>query len=158
MAHDMPVTPHILIVESRFYPDITDELVKGAVSVLNKKECTYERIVVPGCLEIPAAIKYAIKSMQLYEGEDRFHGFLALGCVIRGETSHYDYVCGESMRGIQDLTLFHSLSIGNGILTCENKKQAEERADTGKGNKGGFVANACLEMLSLKDRFGLLRQ
>lgn len=157
MNDEKSVTPHFLIVESRYYPDITDELVKGAVNLLSKKECTYERIVVPGCLEIPAAVKYAIKAMQLYNGEDRFHGFITLGCVIRGETSHYDHVAGGAMDMLGELTKEYSLALGNGILTVENKKQAMERAAVDKGNKGGFAAQTCIEMLNLKERFGLIR-
>ncbi len=157
MSEEVAVTPHFLIIESHYYPDVTAELVKGAVGVLSRKECTYERVEVAGCLEIPAAVKFAIKSMQLYEGEDRFHGFITLGCVIRGETSHYDHVCENTMNGIAELTKDYSLAIGNGVLTTENKEQAMARARVDKGDKGGWAAKTCIEMLALKDRFGLLR-
>ena len=151
----MTDTPHILIVEARFYEDIADALAKGAVAVLEEAGCTYERISVPGAFEIPAAIRMAIKSMDHYSGDQRFDGYIALGCVIRGETSHYDYVCGESARMLQDLACAHTLALGYGILTCENADQAWARADVQRKNKGGEVAQACLDMIEVKRRFRL---
>ena len=97
--------PHILIIEARFYQDIADELVRGALAVLDEAGVTYQRVAVPGAFEIPAAIQFAIKSLDFYSGRRRFDGYVALGCVIRGETTHYDYVCAESARGLQDLAL-----------------------------------------------------
>jgi 6,7-dimethyl-8-ribityllumazine synthase len=135
---------HIMIVEARFYEDIADELVKGAIAVLEAAGATYERHAVPGCFEIPAAIGFAQKSSKEIEG------FVALGCVIRGETTHYDYVCSESARGIQDLATNHQLAIGYGILTVENRDQAWVRAAVDMGNKGGKAAEAALRMVVLK--------
>lgn len=135
---------HIMIVEARFYEDIADELVKGAIAVLEAAGATYERHAVPGCFEIPAAIGFAQKSSKEIEG------FVALGCVIRGETTHYDYVCSESARGIQDLATNHQLAIGYGILTVENRDQAWVRAAVDMGNKGGKAAEAALRMVALK--------
>ncbi len=140
---------HIMIVEARFYEDIADEMVKGAVAVLDQAGATYERHAVPGCFEIPAAISFAEKSSKEIEG------FVALGCVIRGETSHYDYVCSESARGIQDLATNHQLAIGYGILTVENRDQAWVRAAVDKGNKGAKAAEAALRMVALKREIGL---
>ena len=151
----MAENPHILIVESRFYEDISDALALGAIAVLDEAGCTYERIAVPGAFEIPAAIRMAIKSMDFYSGDRRFDGYIALGCVIRGETSHYEHVCGESARKLQDLASDYALALGFGILTCENVKQAEERADINRKNKGGEVARACLKMIEVKRRFHL---
>ena len=135
---------HIMIVEARFYEDIADELVKGAIAVLEAAGATYERHAVPGCFEIPAAIGFAQKSSKEIEG------FVALGCVIRGETTHFDYVCSESARGIQDLATNHQLAIGYGILTVENRDQAWVRAAVDMGNKGGKAAEAALRMVALK--------
>jgi 6,7-dimethyl-8-ribityllumazine synthase len=140
----------ILIVEARFYEDIADELVKGASQVLDAAGAIYQRIAVPGALEIPAAIRFAA------DGNDGFDGYVALGCVIRGETSHYDYVCGESARGLQDLAICDRLAIGNGILTVENREQAWARCAVDKKNKGGTVAEAALRMIELKKHFGLI--
>lgn len=147
--------PHVLIVEARFYEDIADELAKGAVAELEDAGATLERVAVPGAFEIPAAIRMAVRSMDFASGRRRFDGYVALGCVIRGETSHYDYVCGESARKLQDLACDHTLAVGYGILTCENRDQAWERAAVSRKNKGGEAARACLTMLDLKRRFHL---
>ena len=147
--------PHIMIVESRFYADIADELVGGAMAVLDEAGISYERFAVPGAFEIPAAIRYAIRSRDFFAARRRFDGYIALGCVIRGETSHYDYVCGESARGLQDLALQFTLAIGYGILTVENADQAWARAARDKGDKGGKAARACLDMIDVKRQFNL---
>jgi len=139
--------PHIMIVEARFYEDITDELARGVIAVLEQVGATYERFAVPGALEIPAAMQIAVASGH------RFDGYVALGCVIRGETSHYDTVCNESARGLQDLALRHGLAIGNGILTVETEAQAWARAKVDEMDKGGGAARAALAMIELKQRF-----
>lgn len=146
----MAAASHVLIVEARFYQDIADELVRGAVAALDAAGATHDRIAVPGAFEIPAAIGFAAAG----RSDARYDGYVALGCVIRGETSHYDYVCGESARGLQDLACRHALAIGYGILTCENREQAWERAKIDRRNKGGDAALACLDMIALKRRFG----
>jgi len=153
----MTDTPHIMIVEARFYADIADELARGAIEALEQAGATFERFEVPGAFEIPAAIRIALQAQELDAGRRRFDGYLALGCVIRGETTHYDYVCEESARGLQDLALAHSLALGYGILTVENGDQAWARARRDRKNKGGDVARACLAMVALKRRFGLPR-
>ena len=94
-----------MLVEGRFYEDIADELAAGAIEVLDVEGASYERFEVPGAFEVPAAIQFAIRSMDFFAGRRRFDGYIALGCVIRGETSHYDYVCGESARKLQDLAV-----------------------------------------------------
>jgi 6,7-dimethyl-8-ribityllumazine synthase len=139
----------VLIVEARFYDDIADELAKGAIGALEAVGAEVDRIDVPGALEIPAAIRFAA------DGNDGYDGFVALGCVIRGETSHYDYVCGESVRGLQDLAIRDRLAIGNGILTVENRDQAWERCSVDKYNKGGAVAEAAVRMIELKKQYGI---
>lgn len=145
----MAGSPHILIVEARFYRDIADELARGAVAALESAGARYDRIAVPGAFEIPAAIALAARSPR-----GAYDGYVALGCVIRGETSHYDYVCGESARGLQDLAVRDGLAIGYGILTCETAEQAWERAKTDRKNKGADAAEACLAMIALGRRFG----
>lgn len=136
---------HVLIIEARFYDDFMDELVKGAVAALDQAGATHDIIAVPGALEIPGAI-----SMAAGKGYD---AFVALGVVIRGETSHYEIVSGESARGIMDLTTTQNLAIGNGILTCENDEQAWRRARVSDLDKGGGAANAALAMAKLKQKF-----
>ena len=146
--------PHILIVEARFYDVIADELVRGAEAAFVEAGATFERLAVPGAFEVPAAISFAVEAGRAGRSP-RFDGYLALGCVIRGETSHYDYVCGESARKLQDLACEHTLALGYGILTCETREQAWERASVSGRNKGGEVARACLQMVELKRRFHL---
>lgn len=142
---------HLLIVCSPYYEDITNELLQGATAALDKAGATYERIDVPGAFEIPAAIRFAA------DGTDtQYDGYIALGCVIRGETSHYDYVCGESARGLQDLAIRDRLAIGYGILTVDNREQAWARAAVSSGNKGGYVATTALRMIELKQQYGLI--
>jgi 6,7-dimethyl-8-ribityllumazine synthase len=118
------------------------------VAVLEKAGATYERFAVPGAFEIPVAISFGIAS-------GRFDGYVALGCVIRGETSHYDHICDESARGLGELGLRHNAAIGYGILTVENEEQAWVRARVSDGNKGGDTARACLAMIGLKRQLGL---
>jgi 6,7-dimethyl-8-ribityllumazine synthase len=102
-------------------------------------------VTVPGAFEIPGVISYAVAC-------DNYDGYIALGCVIRGETTHYDYVCGESARGLMDLSVRKQAAIGYGILTVENMKQAKARAKVNKGNKGRDAAEACLKMIELKEK------
>ncbi len=146
--------PHVLIVEARFYDDIADELAKGAIAALEAAGATYDRLEVPGAFELPAAIRMNIKAMELVGGRKRYDGYVALGCVIRGETSHYDYVCGESARGLMDLALQYSLAIGFGVLTVENRDQAWARAAMDQFYKGGTVAKAALRIIEVKREFG----
>lgn len=139
---------HILIVESPYYREICDELVKGAIAALEAAGASYERVEVPGAFEIPAAMAMAMDN----PGRS-FDGYVALGCVLRGETSHYDYICGESARKLQDLATDHRLPLGYGILTCENGDQARVRAEAAGRDKGGDAARTCLRMLEVKRRF-----
>jgi 6,7-dimethyl-8-ribityllumazine synthase len=141
--------PRILIVEARYYAHISDELLKGAKTALEEAQARYEIVTVPGAFEIPAAIRFAATAKNPYDG------YVALGCVIRGETSHYEHVCTESAHGLQSLALEHHLAIGFGILTVENEEQALARARVDKRDKGGEAARACLAMVELKRRFGL---
>ena len=137
---------HILVAEARLYDDIADELMHGACAVLDAAGATYETIAVPGAFEIPAALRMAVDG-------GRFDGYIALGCVIRGETSHYDYVCGESARGLMSLSTRHGIALGYGILTTENREQAWTRASRTEKNKGAIAAEACLRMAALRRSF-----
>ncbi len=137
---------HVLIVEARFYEHIADALLAGASAAIEQAGATFERITVPGALEIPAAIAMALASPQ------KFDAYVALGCVIRGETTHYDTVANESARGLMDLAVSHRLAVGNGILTVENEAQALARARTSELNKGGAAAEAALAMIALKQK------
>ena len=123
-------------------------LVSGATTTIYQAGYEAEMLAVPGAFEIPGAISFASAS-------NRYSGYVALGCVIRGDTTHYDYVCGESARGLQELTVREKLAIGYGILTCENMEQAVLRADVAQGNKGGEAARAALRMIEIRQLFGL---
>ena len=135
--------PHVLIVEARFYDDIADLLLAGATRALEAGGATFDRVTVPGALEIPAAIRLAL------EGAG-YDAFVALGCVIRGETSHYDIVAGECARGLMDLGVRRGALIGNGILTTDHGAQARVRADPAGKDKGGAAARAALALLQIK--------
>ena len=140
--------PYLLIVEARFYDDIADELLRGAKAALAAAGAGFELVTVPGALEIPAAIAMALK------GATGYDGFVALGCVIRGETTHYDTVANESARGLMDIAVAFAVPIGNGILTVENEAQALARARAGEQDKGGAAANAALKMIALRAKLG----
>ena len=142
--------PYLLVIDSLFYADVSEELVKGALAEIGKSGGTYTRVSVPGAFEIPGAIRMAVRSLELVGGRRRFDGYVALGCVIRGETSHYDHVCQEVTRGLMDIALNFSVAVGNGVLTCENKEQAMYRANPEQGNKGGFAAGAAIRMIDVK--------
>ncbi|HEY5347295.1 MAG TPA: 6,7-dimethyl-8-ribityllumazine synthase [Rhizomicrobium sp.] len=144
---------NILIVEARFYAHISDSLMDGATAALEKGGAVFDRVSVPGALEIPPAIAFAARA----SASKSYDGYVALGCVIRGETYHFEIVAGESARGLTDLALNHNLCIGNGILTVENEKQALTRADINHGDKGGDAARACLALVNLRNRFGMHR-
>jgi 6,7-dimethyl-8-ribityllumazine synthase len=142
----------LLIVEARFYDDLADALLEGAKAALEEAGATYEVATVPGALEIPAVISFALDGAE--EGATNFDGFVALGTVIRGETYHFDIVANESCRALMDLAVAESLAIGNGILTVENEEQAWVRARRHEGDKGGFAARAALTMIALRARLG----
>jgi 6,7-dimethyl-8-ribityllumazine synthase len=145
------VTPRILIVESRYYDDIATSLLDGATAALERARARFERITVTGALEIPPAILFAA------QGDKTYDGYVALGCVIRGETYHFEIVAGESARALMDLGLQHGLCVGNGILTVNDEKQAEARARRDGGDKGGHAARACLSLIEVRHRYGAER-
>ena len=138
---------HFLIVEARFYGEIADKQLVGAKAAILAAGASFEHISVHGALEIPIAIAIAAASRK------KFDGYIALGCVIRGETSHYETVCAESARGLMDIALAGNLAIGNGILTVENEVQAMERADVMQKDKGGDAARAALALATLRQKF-----
>ena len=148
----MPVDKfRLLIVEARFYNHISDALLEGAVKAINAAEAEYDVVTVGGALEIPAAISLADEGGHRPAGV-RYDGYVALGCVIRGETYHFEVVANESARGLMDLSIAKRLPIGNGILTVDTEAQALARARASEDDKGGFAARACLDMITLKRR------
>ncbi len=147
-SFDKPVK--LLIVVAPFYRDIADNLIAGAKAEIEATGGTYDLIEVPGALEVPTAIGIA-------ERMSNFDGYVALGCVIRGETTHYETVCNDSSRGITLLGL-QGLCVGNGILTVENRDQAEVRADPARMNKGAGAAAAALHLVALTRKWGAARK
>ncbi|WP_298912759.1 6,7-dimethyl-8-ribityllumazine synthase [uncultured Algimonas sp.] len=135
----------VLVIEARFYEHISDMLLAGAMAALEDSGADVMTMTVPGALEIPHVISYA------EDADAGFDAYVALGCVIRGETTHYDYVCQESARALMDLAVDRKLAIGNGIITVENEGQAIARADGSQKDKGGFAARAAMRMVGLRD-------
>jgi 6,7-dimethyl-8-ribityllumazine synthase len=146
---------NVLIVEARFYPQISDALLDGATAALDAAGARFDRIAVPGALEIPTAILFAARAS---EGAGKtYEGFVALGCIVRGETYQFELVANESARGLGDLGLHHGLCIGNGILAVETEEQALARAARDALDEGGNAARACLALIDLKARLGVRR-
>jgi 6,7-dimethyl-8-ribityllumazine synthase len=140
---------HVLLVVAPYYTDIVETLVGGTVKVLEEHGVTWERVDVAGAFELPAAIAI------VHDHEpSRFDGYLALGCVIRGETSHYDHICEEVARALQTFAVEEKAAIGFGLLTCENGEQARVRADPARKDKGGETARAVISILDLKASLG----
>jgi 6,7-dimethyl-8-ribityllumazine synthase len=145
-----PTKGRLLIVEARFYDDLADELLAGAKGVGAAEEMDVTVLTVPGALEIPSAIAIALDAAEA--AGTPFDAVVALGCVIRGETGHYDIVAGESSRALMDLSVDRRIPLGNGILTVENDEQARARARVSDMNKGGGAAEAALAVLRIKRR------
>ncbi len=150
MAEDQKL--HLLIVEARFYDDMSDALLKGATSALEAAGATWDVVTVPGALEIPAAIAMSMDAAEM-DGPS-YDGYVALGVVIRGETFHFEVVSIESARGLMNLSISESLALGNGIMTVENEAQAWARVSPDNLDKGGFAARAALTMIALRDKMG----
>jgi 6,7-dimethyl-8-ribityllumazine synthase len=147
--------PRVLVVEARYYEHIADQLLVGAMGVLEAANADVDRVTIPGALEIPPAVAIAVDAAQRMKRP--YDGVVALGCVIQGETFHFDVVATQSARALMDLAVAQRLPIGNGILTVDNEAQALARAnvaDGSKGNKGGEAARAALALIALKRREG----
>lgn len=144
-----PLAPaHVLIIEARFYDRIIDDLLSGAQAALERAGATFDVVTVPGALEVAAALAIAIEHRR-----PAYDAAVALGCIMRGETYHFEVVSNESARGLTELGIRHAFPIGNAILTVENEDQALVRADPARGDKGGEAAAAALALLRLKRRF-----
>jgi len=137
----------ILIVEARFYEDIADQLVSGASKVIVEAGgSSFDRVGVPGVFEVPSAVSKAWST-------GNYSGVISLGCVIRGTTDHYDHICREVSRALMDLCTDKAIPHGFGILTCETREQAWERASIKERNVGGRAASACLGMMEVYNKF-----
>ena len=155
-AKDAPVQGvRILIVESGYYEEIAATLLAGARRALDAAKVRYDVVTVPGALEIPQAVAIALGAAR---GAEAYDGVIALGCVIRGETSHYDIVAGESARALMDIGMARGIPVGNGILTVDTIDQARKRAAPDKGDKGGTAAAAALALVRFKRRLKMPRK
>ena len=141
---------HVLIVEARFYDDIQDALLEAAIAELKGAGVTHDVVTVPGCLEIPAAAAIAVDAAE--RSGRPYDGVVALGCVIRGETIHFEIVSMESSRGLMDLSIAKKLPLGNGIITVNTEEQAWARARADDHNTGGDAARAAVIMMRIKRR------
>ena len=142
----------ILVVEARYYDDIADMLLRGAKRVLKDAGAVFDLVTVPGALEIPAAVMIGLHAAAARE--QPYEGVVTLGCVVRGETAHYDIVAGESARAIMDISIALDMPLGNGILTVDTDAQAKVRARPNGEDKGGGAARAALTLVRLKRRLG----
>ncbi len=140
------MSKRVLIVEARFYADIADMMFEAAADVLKKSAVAFDRVSVPGSFELAPAIAMAAQT-------GKYDGYLALGCVIKGETNHFELVCNEAARAIQNLSVERQLPIGFGLITAYNDDQALMRARVDGENYGGRAAAACLRMMELKSKF-----
>ncbi len=145
----------VLIVETRWNAEIIKELAESAISELDALGISYERVVVPGALEIPQALSAAVEADVIPADADnaRFCAAVALGCVIRGDTSHYDIVCTNANHWLMEVAVRDGIPVGNGILTVENEAQAMERARGGRQGKGAEAVRACLSLVALANHF-----
>jgi 6,7-dimethyl-8-ribityllumazine synthase len=142
----------VLIVEARFYDGIADALLAGATKALKEAGAASDRISVPGSLEIPTAIAIALDAAQ--RRRRAYDGVVALGCVIRGDTIHFEIVSHQSARGLMELSVARTIPIGNGIITVDTEAQAWARARVEEQDKGGDAARAALTLIALKQRLG----
>lgn len=140
----------VLIIEARFYDHLADMLLDGATRALEAAGVAWDKLTVPGVLEIPAVLEMVVAAQQKGTTDQRYDGYVTLGTAIRGESDHYDHVCNECMRGCTELSIRHHLALGNGVLTVHDEAQALKRADPTRKNIGGMAARACLRMLEIK--------
>jgi 6,7-dimethyl-8-ribityllumazine synthase len=142
---------HILLIEAPYYAAIARELMAGTLAELEAAQASFETIVVPGALELPLALAQVVRSGQIpRQGKaGRFDGCVALACVIRGETTHYDTVCNNANHWLMEIAVRHAIPLGNAILTVENEQQALERAGGGRKGKGADAVRACLSLVAL---------
>jgi 6,7-dimethyl-8-ribityllumazine synthase len=146
----------VLILEAPYYQDVTQELIKGATTVLDDAKVGYDRVAVPGALELAQALAAAVAQglFSASNGAPKYCGTVVLGCVIRGETSHYDIVCNSTNHWLMDIAISHNIPLGNAVLTVDTKDQAMARAKGGANGKGGDAARACLRLVWLAANFG----
>lgn len=149
------IKAHLLVIESRYYEEVAAALLDGAIAEIEAAGATCDRIEVPGALEIPQALAQAVAAglIPADAGDGRYDGAVVLGCVIRGETSHYDIVCNNANHWLMQTAIGHNVPVGNAILTVDTEAQALARARGGRKGKGGDAAHACLTLIDLARKF-----
>ena len=147
--------PHIMVVLAETHKNIGEELLRGALAVINKKKATYEIVRVPSVFDIPAPICYAMRGLDFYTARKRFDAYVVLGCAIRGETNQYDIITQETYSVLQELACQYTIALGSGIITANTEEQAVVRAGIDKRNEGGVAAENAFSMLKLKEYFGI---
>ena len=154
-ATAIEIKAHVLIIESRYYETVADALLQGALAELKASGATYEKVTVPGALELPQALGQAIAAglVPAEEIGSRFDGVIVLGCVIRGETAHYDIVCNNANHWLMDAAMRAHVPLGNALLTVDTEAQAMARASGGRNGKGADAAHACLSIIQLARAF-----
>lgn len=161
-ANDAAIDAHVLIITAPYYDDVAELLMAGACAELAARGATFETVSVEGALEIPQALGAAVDAGVIPRGSGtdnaRFDGVLALGCVIRGETSHYDVVVGQANHWLMQIAVDNHVPIGNAILTVDTREQAMKRASGGRKGKGGDAARACLGLIELRRAFAAGQQ
>lgn len=145
----------LLIIEGRYYEAISDELIAGAVAEIEAAGAVFDKVTVPGALEIPQVLAQAVSAglIPASAPSARYSGVVAIGCVIRGETSHYDIVCNNTNHWLMELAIRHNIPVGNAILTVDTEAQALARAQGGRDGKGGDAARACLRLIEISRQF-----
>jgi len=144
---------NILVIEARFYDEVSDGLLQGTKAALSAHGC--EVITVPGILELPSALLYAWSRGASAQTGRSFDGAVVLGCAVKGETDHYEHVCRESINGVQRVALDHRIPVGNGIITAPTWELALNRANPAEGDCGGRAAKACVRLIEIARGFGL---
>ena len=147
----------VLILEARFYDHLADMLLAGATGVLEAANVAWDKLTLPGVLELPAALEMIATAQEQGSAEVRYDGFVLLGTAIRGESDHYHHVSHACVNGCSEVAVRHRLAVGSGVLTVHNEAQALNRADPARKNLGGQAARACLRMLDLKRALKLSR-
>lgn len=141
-------SPHVLIIRAPYYRAVADGLLTGAQRILTEAGATHEALDVAGAYELPQTVRLAVR------GTQKFDAYVALGCIVRGETDHYDFICAAAMNGLMDVSLQFGLSMGVGLLTCDNIEQAEARSGQDGHNKGAEAAAAALLQINAARRLG----
>ncbi|NDC56135.1 MAG: 6,7-dimethyl-8-ribityllumazine synthase, partial [Alphaproteobacteria bacterium] len=143
------------VVDAPYYSTVSEMMMVGVKQTLDASKASFDYLAVPGALEVPTGIWYALRAHAFDAMRRRYEGFIALGCVLKGETRHHEIVGDLSAKSLQELSIRYTLALSNGILTCDTLDQAMERANPEGRNRGAEVAHACLRMIELKEKFGL---